>query len=523
MLSLTRLASKKKRSQEPAQKFFINYDPNDAQIQMAEAIKNGAKVILFVGGIRSGKTVGGVAECLKQIYQYKKKPRLGYIVSPTYPMSWIPDRIFKTLSQTNAGSLIAHEAKGDRYYEMRPTADDPDHFFRVEIKSADNPDSLRGSSLAFILLDEAAMMSPDTFTICQGRVLDSDGIIIITTTPRGKNWVYDKVYRKSLDDPRYVVIKAKTSDNKYLNPELVKELYGDYKEQSGRLVAQELNAEFISFEGQVFTNFDPSKHVIREQSIPDSAKIVCGVDWGFNDPFVCVWLAKHDGCWIVLDEYYKSRTPLGDHAAYIKNHWLYSRIDRIWVDPSRIAERQEFERIHGIKKCFKARRPDQATKLKWPVDRARLINRLMGMSLHSPFDEKKNIPGLVYFDTVRHGVQETMNLAYKLVGEETKDGIRVTDLEGKEVQKNATEELVDFNNHFIDALGYALYSEVRTYSGAKPHYFDPALGKVVELETPPTPKERLRAELDAWNRHLDEKKKLIQPTPPESFDTLGNK
>lgn len=461
--------------------FDLGYKPNPAQERFAQVIDAGAKVILFVGGIRSGKTHAGVIECLKQVYKSKHKAGLGWIVSPNFPMSAVTEQKLREQCYKHNNSLIAYERKGKRQFFMKPGPKNPNTFFEISIKSAENPNSLRGFSLDWILLDEAAMMHPDVFTVAQGRVLDTNGLIILTTTPMGKNWLYNDVFLRSLTDPRYAVITAKTGDNFYLDPKEVEELYARYSDKSDALARQEMDAEFCDFDGLVFSKFRLDTHTIPERDLPHDADVYCGIDWGYNDPFVCVWLTKIDGVWVLLDEYYRSKGLLAEHYRHLASHPLAKRVRRYWCDPSALQERKEFAKL-GIR-CAPARRPNNLKQTQWPVSRARLMNSLFARGCKSPWDKKQDMPGLVFFNTARHTIREFTGLVYERNSETLKDGsVRVYDKKGSSLDKNATEKIVDKNNHTVDAMGYILFSEEKSFAGIRPHYEDPVTGEAVAVE-----------------------------------------
>lgn len=485
------------------QKFRLQYAPNEAQSKLAQAIEEGAKVVLFVGGIRSGKSWSGIMELLKQFYKYKKRPKLGWVVSPTHTMQPPVEDIFKKMVYSDEGSLVVAHSKADRAYTLRPSADDPKVPIRIEFKTATEPDRLRGASVGCIVLDEAAYMNPEVFKICLGRVMDNDGIIIIATTPRGKNWVYHDVHMRSYHDPLYKSIRGASADNPYISSESVERKRIELS-HSSQLVRQELEGEFTSFDGLVFTHYDPGTHTIQEPKLPVGTPVVCGIDWGYNDPFVCTWSAKLDGVWVVLDEYYRTQTLLADHAEYIKRHPLATSVRRYWCDPSALQERREFQKM-GIR-VVPARRPDGNRAVAWPVMRARKMNELFAKRLKNPFGEGL-IPGLVFTENVQHGVRETSSLAYHRFSESVRDesgkllGVRVTDREGSELARNASEQLEDKDNHFVDALGYAIFSEERS-TGGHTHYRDERSNAVV-VQTKKTLAEQAKENWSARFREAD--------------------
>jgi hypothetical protein len=454
-----------KPTPDGSQRFSINYVPNVPQEKFAAAIAGGARIVLFLGGIRSGKTVAGIAESLKQIYKYDAKPRLGWIVSPTYPMSLVPERIFRGMCISNSGSLVARERKGERAFEMRPTAKTNGDLYRVEFKTAEEPDRLRGASISWCMLDEAAMMDPEIFDIMQGRVMDNGGLIMLTTTPRGKNWLYDKVYLPSLNDPRYAVIKCRTQDNTYLPKEEADRLYKTYSAGSAQLAKREMDAEFTSLDGMVFDRFVPSTHTVDGGILGRPDEVFCGIDFGTNDPTVCVWVGRFGTRYVLLDEYYRSAGLMRDHAEYILNHPLSSQVRVYWADPSGKQERMEMAAA-GLR-TLPARRPKHSPKTSWPVMRARLMNQMFGTSVE--WAQGQWAPMLTLSHNMRYGTHEFLNLAYERFSEITETGQIVYKHGGDIVQQNATEKLVDANNHVVDAAGYAIFSECRTTGGWEPH------------------------------------------------------
>lgn len=502
----------------------LPYEPNGpGQQAFADAIASGAKVILALGGIRSGKTFWACVEALKQIYIDGKRPTLGWLVARTYPMSVILERMWKQLCLLPDGTnLIAKERVAERAYLMRPSKKNPDNYYRVEVKSADDPERLRGASIAWAVVDEAAMMDRNVYHILLGRVLDSSGILILATTPLGRNWLETDIIQKSYTDPRYAVIRMPTDQNKYLKGEEIETLRKQYESVSSNKARQELGGEIVDFEGKVFDQFNPGTHIVKYPEMIDSRNVFLGIDWGYNDPFVCTFSTCIDGVWYVLDEYYRTRGLLSEHAAWIKNHPLWPQVKRIWADPSGAQQRREFLNF-GIQ-CLPARRPKDMNRIGWPEARARLMNKLFASRLQDPMagSTPKTIPGLVYTDNIRFGVKETIGLCfdkYTSVVEDPVSGdanVAVVDKEGSIYDKNAREKITDKDNHFVDALGYCLFSEVRTFGGLNPHY-EADSGDVVEQNEPQTPEEKLKIELEARYRQADKDRKAEKLDKKDSY------
>ena len=79
--------------------------------------------------------------------------------------------------------------------------------------------------------------------------------------------------------------------------------------------------KFASFHGSVYQTFSRHIHVIKPFPIPKHWIRVNGIDFGFTNPFVCLWIAiDGDGCCYIYHEYYKAQTGMEEHAKYIKKH-----------------------------------------------------------------------------------------------------------------------------------------------------------------------------------------------------------
>jgi hypothetical protein len=86
-----------------------------------------------------------------------------------------------------------------------------------------------------------------------------------------------------------------------------------------------------STQGAVFPGFDPDIHV-KEQS--PAGRLWLAMDFGFKNPFVCLWVCRSDdGGDHVLDEYIQDFVTLADHLPMIESRpWPKTRL--IACDPA---------------------------------------------------------------------------------------------------------------------------------------------------------------------------------------------
>ena len=63
---------------------------------------------------------------------------------------------------------------------------------KILVRGADNPDSLRGVSLTYVVMDECAFIKEDVWQkIIRASLSDKKGRAMFISTPSGRNWFYD--------------------------------------------------------------------------------------------------------------------------------------------------------------------------------------------------------------------------------------------------------------------------------------------------------------------------------------------
>lgn len=86
----------------------------------------------------------------------------------------------------------------------------------VEFRTADDPDNLRGPGIDILWLEEAAMLpSEEPWNVIRPALSDKLGLLITTTTPKGKNWLWEEFWKKLADDPNQCRIEYTSIDNPY--------------------------------------------------------------------------------------------------------------------------------------------------------------------------------------------------------------------------------------------------------------------------------------------------------------------
>lgn len=87
----------------------------------------------------------------------------------------------------------------------------------LEFKTADDPQSLRGAGLDIMWIDEAAFIpNEEAYQVSRPALSDRLGIVITTTTPKGKNWFFQEFWSdEALADPYQFRVEYTSIDNPY--------------------------------------------------------------------------------------------------------------------------------------------------------------------------------------------------------------------------------------------------------------------------------------------------------------------
>jgi len=322
-------------------KLFDDYWPHPHQYRVHTC---GKRFVYVMAGRRGGKTKCGAREFLRRIFKkYRKiahlpykakyeiaggapriKPRLHYwAVAPDYSLSKVQQReLFDVLPPEQIAKWKASDKelwlKGD---------------ILIEFKSAQNPDSLVAVGLNGMWVDEVARLRPTAWSgNLRPCLSDTGGWAIFTTTPLGKNWSYEEIYRlgnpkDALYEPEYANITWRTVDNIRV-PLLADEVEKAKKTMPLKYFMREYEASLEIFAGQVYDNWEPYVHKVGENNKHGIVRpprrfdrLICGVDWGYANPGCLILFGVKDTklrdiggnripkFW-ALREIYKKRLPV---------------------------------------------------------------------------------------------------------------------------------------------------------------------------------------------------------------------
>lgn len=205
----------------------------------------------------------------------------------------------------------------------------------IELKGAENPDTLRGTKIRGLVVDEIASIRNWDWLweeVLQGNTADYQAPAIFISTPKGYNHFYDLFKLGDTGDGDYKSWRFKSTDNPYFPAAEFERLKNELTEDT---FAQEYLADFRKHTGLVYKEFERDIHVIEPFDIPDSWDIYRGIDFGSTNPTACLWIAvDRDDNWFVVSEHYATGQTIDYHAGVINAHPLSRRVSSSFGDPS---------------------------------------------------------------------------------------------------------------------------------------------------------------------------------------------
>lgn len=341
--------------------------PIDLIDWQAEVMSDQHQFISICAGRRSGKTRFALPWLIGNTAAIENA--FGWYVAPSYTMAktiaW--DETKFLMSDFRDKGLIRKQNDSELLvnYGLNST---------IQLKGADNPDSLRGVGPNFIVLDEYAVMKRAVWEeVLRPSVADKRGRGLFISTPKGYNHFYD-LYQMELKFPKvWKSYHFTTWDNPYVPREEIEQAKRD---MDGRVFKQEFEASFETFGGQVFPSFDRSKHVLASIKFENDLEFDLGMDFGWSNPTVTLFIQVNDnddvfvfdelrttqttikeiGNKIMAKEYHRERVEYTEISAFSSirplKHLSLKKPDCIYCDPAGDAKHEAMgtSSVHELRK-----------------------------------------------------------------------------------------------------------------------------------------------------------------------------
>ena len=200
----------------------------------------------------------------------------------------------------------------------------------ISLKGAENPDSLRGPSLSYCVIDELAEVDSDLFfEVIRPALSDQEGGAMFIGTPKGRNnWAYDLFCMRETNPEDWASWQFKTIDGGWVKPEEIESARKDLDERTFR---QEFEATWETFEGRVAWAFE-REHNVKSAPQHDTAMLYIGVDFNVTPICACIMIRHGDDLY-VIDEVSMHSSNTDELATEIKTRYPRSKIF-CYPDPS---------------------------------------------------------------------------------------------------------------------------------------------------------------------------------------------
>lgn len=293
------------------------YKPYSKQKEIHTACND--KITTFitaVAGRQSGKSLLAMNQVL---YWGIKKPKsMIYWVCPTAAQSI---KVYKQILNAiiRSGVVKSHKgSQGDVEIILKNGS-------QIKFRSAMQEDSLRGESVDYLILDEAAYMKQSVFDEILLPMLNVRGKkCLIISTPKSKNWVYN-YYIKGRDsqEKNFKAFRFTSSDNPHSNPLILKLAKDNLPEA---IYNQEYLALFVDG-ATIFENITSLSVLSPLASPVTSDNYYIGIDIGMKSDYTVVAILNQRFEFVAMERFTNIKAPaLKERLIKTFNKWNPKKI-----------------------------------------------------------------------------------------------------------------------------------------------------------------------------------------------------
>lgn len=290
---------------------------NKAQKEIA---KSDARFRVFVAGRRCGKTFFAIRE-MARFARFPNK-NIWYI-APTYAQAknivW--EELCGRMKELGWAKKINQNELSIRLVNNS----------KISLKGSDRFDTLRGSGVDFLVLDEYADMRREAWEVVLRPTLSAQnppGSALFCGTPRGFNHFKDLYDYGQRDDKDWESFQFTTLDGGQVSEEEVERAKED---MDARQFQQEYLAAFQNFSGVIYYNFDREKHM-KKKEFDENGRIYIGVDFNI-DPMSASICQIIDGVLHQFDEISMYGSNTEELCQEIMNRYNQAMVT-IYPDPA---------------------------------------------------------------------------------------------------------------------------------------------------------------------------------------------
>jgi hypothetical protein len=294
-----------------------------------EAHNSTARFKSLFAGARYGKSRWGAREALPDILRPNTR---GWIVGPKYEQ---PSKEFRYIYED---LVIKLRFKPKRELNAQFTTPGTQILItpwgsEVYTKSEENPESLLGEELDWLILSEGSRMKEKTYDeFLRARLGTRRGRVIAPTTPHGYNWIYKRFYLPAVEGNKDFFSKIVSVKE---NPLFSMEEYEQAKKELPEdIFKEQYDGEFVAQTGLIYKRFMRQLNVIDPFDIPRHWVRYMAIDPHPSTPVAVIWMAvdEHGSCFI-YDEMFIPDLTLPEVADKIRAKESKSVIRKRLIDP----------------------------------------------------------------------------------------------------------------------------------------------------------------------------------------------
>jgi hypothetical protein len=231
-------------------------------------VADGSRFRVLACGRRWGKTRLGALLCLEVALRRGR----AWWVAPSYKMAFVGWRLVTQLAAQVPGA----EVRKAEQMVVLPGGG------TVQVRSADNPQALRGEGLDFLVMDECAFIAEEAWTEALRPALsDRLGRALFISTPKGRNWFW-RAFLRGQEGGEWRSWQFPTATNPYIAHTEIEAARLSLPE---RIFRQEYLAEFIDDAGGVFRRVVEAATATQQEQAEAGHRYAMGVDWGKHNDF----------------------------------------------------------------------------------------------------------------------------------------------------------------------------------------------------------------------------------------------
>ena len=320
---------------------LLGITPLPSQVAIINAINNSKyRFVCAAVSRRQGKTY--IANIIGQLVSLVPSSNI-LIMSPNYSLSQISFDLQRNLIKHFDLEVVKDNAK-DKVIELSNGS-------TVRMGSVNQVDSCVGRSYDLIIFDEAALADgKDAFNVALRPTLGKDNSkAIFISTPRGRNNWFAEFFDRGFNNefPEWCSIRATYRDNPRMSETDILEARKSMSEAEFR---QEYEADFNTYEGQIWT-FNHEACITNNEALDTThMDVFAGLDVGYRDPtaFCVIGYDWDEQQYYILDEYLDAEKTTEQHALEIQRLMQKWDIDFIYIDSAAQQTRHDFAMEYDI-------------------------------------------------------------------------------------------------------------------------------------------------------------------------------